>query len=266
MTRCTSNSAGTWRDQFQESQELLVAVPGPAGENLAGRGVQRGEQRRRAGACNRGSSWRRDPASSAATVGTAPGPGTGTSRPRTTPPRTAAGPGTTRPSTSLASNRGSLDNLNVSTRHGRNPRALHRRATVSLPTPWRAAMARVDQCVAPSAGRPPNVSATIASTTPAGISGLRPRPGRTRPTAGHRPRRTEPATPAPCGLHPHRTSDRPVRHPVRGHHQRRRLTHLPKRQRIRPRHHLQLLTLLNRHLQRGRNHHRHTPTLTHPTI
>ena len=30
---------------------------------------------------------------------------------------------------------------------------------------------------------PPNVSATIASTTSAGISGLRPRPGRTRPTA-----------------------------------------------------------------------------------
>ena len=83
---------------------------------------------------------------------------------------------------SLASKSGSLDSLKVAARHGRNSRALQMRATVSLPTPWRAAIDRVDHATEPSAGTLCSVSATIASTTASDISGLRPRPGATTPT------------------------------------------------------------------------------------
>lgn len=56
------------------------------------------------------------------------------------------------------------------------------RATVSLPTPCRAASDRVDHAAEPSSGTLCSVSSTIASTTDAGIWGLRPRPGATTPT------------------------------------------------------------------------------------
>ena len=81
-------------------------------------------------------------------------------------------------STSFSSNRGSFDSLNVSTRCGCSPRARQTRCTVSRLTPTRAAIVRVDQCVAPG-GVSCTVTRTISSTVSAGIDGLRPRPSRT---------------------------------------------------------------------------------------
>ena len=53
---------------------------------------------------------------------------------------------------------------------------------MSLPTPWRAAIDRVDQHTDPSSGTAATVSPTIAATVAAAIWGLRPRPGATWPT------------------------------------------------------------------------------------
>ena len=231
---------------------------GPAlGENLAGRGVQRGEQRRGAVALvvvGRGS------ASAAATAGCARGPGTGTSRPRTAPPRAAAGPGTAR-------------------RHRRVwPRSARRWTTWRSPPATGAAPARPPQTrhrvLADTVTRrhgprrpvrrttlaaPPNVSATIVSTTSAPISGFAPRPARARPTPATPCTAKRAATPAPCRPSPPPHEPRP---------------RSPPRPRPSPTPTLgahtdaatnptaplpQLLTLLNRHLQRGRNHRRHTP-------
>ena len=50
------------------------------------------------------------------------------------------------------------------------------------PTPWRAAIDRVDQHTDPSSGTAATVSPTIAATVAAAIWGLRPRPGATWPT------------------------------------------------------------------------------------
>ena len=86
-------------------------------------------------------------------------------------------------STSFSSKWGSFDSLNVSTRHGRRFLARQIRATVSLPTPWRSPIVRVDQHVDSSSGVECSVSSTIASTVSWGISGLRPRPGPMAPTA-----------------------------------------------------------------------------------
>ena len=134
-------------------------------------------------------------------------------------------------SVSLASKSGSLESLNASTRHGSRLRAPQMRATVSLPTPWRAAIDLVDQCVEPSAGRRRSVSSTIASTVSGAIWRLRPRPGATTPTpAGpsranrRRHARTvsestewsravplkAPPRPHRVGLHPRRPGDRLV--------------------------------------------------------
>ena len=83
-----------------------------------------------------------------------------------------------------------LDNLNTSARQGRRPLARQIRATVSLPTPWRAAMTvrvdRVDQHTDPSSGTAATVSPTIAATVAAAIWGLDDPdlapPGQHRPT------------------------------------------------------------------------------------
>ena len=53
-----------------------------------------------------------------------------------------------------------MDNLNVSTRCGCSPRARQTRCTVSRLTPTRAAIVRVDQCVAPG-----GVSCTVTGVT-----------------------------------------------------------------------------------------------------
>jgi hypothetical protein len=54
---------------------------------------------------------------------------------------------------------------------------------VSLPTPWRWAIVRVDHAVDPSSGTVCRVSSTIASITSWAICGLRPRPAAIDPTA-----------------------------------------------------------------------------------
>jgi hypothetical protein len=60
---------------------------------------------------------------------------------------------------------------------------------VALPTPWRAAIARVDHCVEPSSGTELRVSATMASTISVSTRRLRPRPDAIVPTAATRPAR-----------------------------------------------------------------------------
>src|SRR5512142_619884 len=144
-------------------------------------------------------------------------------------------------STSFSSNRGSFDSLNVSTRCGCSPRARQTRCTVSRLTPTRAAIVRVDQCVAPG-GASCNVTRTISFTVSAGIEGLRPRASPSSanraPPPAHRHRR-----------HRHRRSDRHIRQPVRRHQQRLRPPHLAIRRRRRPRQHLQRLPLTRRDRQ-----------------
>ena len=83
-------------------------------------------------------------------------------------------------STSFSVNRGSLLTLNVSTRWGCNPSSFQILRTVSLLTPARSAIVRVDQCVAP-AGLVLVVNSTISATCSAVIAALRPRPGLTLP-------------------------------------------------------------------------------------
>ena len=83
-------------------------------------------------------------------------------------------------STSLSSNRLSLDSSKVSTRCGCSPRAFQIRCTVALLTPCAFAIDRQLQCVSPG-GLSCKVACTIASTCSAEIDGLRPRPSRTRP-------------------------------------------------------------------------------------
>src|SRR5512142_2409388 len=148
-------------------------------------------------------------------------------------------------STSFSSNRGSFDSLNVSARCGCSPRARQTRCTVSRLTPTRAAIVRVDQCVAPG-GVSCNVTRTISSTVSAGIDGLRPRPSRT--CALGQPLLGEPRPPRPHGArrHPHRGGDLHIRQAVRRHQQRLRPSHLPKRRCARPRQHLQRLPLTGR--------------------
>ncbi len=53
-------------------------------------------------------------------------------------------------SVTLATNSGSVENLNVSTRHGATPYSRHALATVALLTPSRRASSREDQCVTPN--------------------------------------------------------------------------------------------------------------------
>src|ERR1700739_3150021 len=83
-------------------------------------------------------------------------------------------------STSLSSNVGSLDTLNVSTRCGLRPNSCHTRCTVLFDTPATPAIVLVLQCVSPC-GRYSSVSVTILSSVASGIEGLRPRPSRTCP-------------------------------------------------------------------------------------
>ena len=256
-------------DQFQESQELLVAVPGPAvGENLAGRGVQRGEQRRRAVAL--------------VIVGHRGG-ATARQRQRRLGPLQGLTLGLLVHAQHHRGLRGiqvqpdDIDELGLEVRIVGQLERLHP-PRAQLPRPPQTRHRVLADTVARRHGPRRPMRRTTRRAPPqrvrhdrlddlSGNLRLAP-PPRTHPTHRRDTVGGEPNPPRPhrVGLHPHRTSDRPVRHPVGGHHQRRRLTHLPIRQRIRPRHHLQLPTMLNRHLQRGRNHHRHTPTLTHPTI
>ncbi len=66
-------------------------------------------------------------------------------------------------SRTLASSSGSVENLNVSTRHGCNPHSRHTWATLTLLTPSSFASRREDQCVTPSrAGGASNVRSTIS--------------------------------------------------------------------------------------------------------
>src|SRR5262249_9721032 len=53
-------------------------------------------------------------------------------------------------SVTFATSCGSVENLNVSDRHGATPYAFQARATVLFTTPRRAARSREDQCVTPS--------------------------------------------------------------------------------------------------------------------
>src|SRR6478735_3946981 len=87
------------------------------------------------------------------------------------------------PTTSInfSSKRGSVDNLNVSTRCGFNPRADQIRCTVAGDTPTRSAIVRHDQCVCPT-GTEFLVNSTISSTCAVVINGLRPRPDATFPS------------------------------------------------------------------------------------
>src|SRR5271168_2257238 len=78
-------------------------------------------------------------------------------------------------STSLSSNFGSLDTLNVSIRCGCNPRSDQMRCTVAGLTPTRLAIVRHDQCVCPG-GVVVLVNLTIWATVSSVIDGLRPRP------------------------------------------------------------------------------------------
>src|SRR6187402_943266 len=78
-------------------------------------------------------------------------------------------------STSLSSNFGSLDTLNVSTRWGCRPRSDQIRCTVAGLTPTRLAIVRHDQWVAPG-GVVVVVNLTISATVSSLIEGLRPRP------------------------------------------------------------------------------------------
>ncbi len=79
------------------------------------------------------------------------------------------------------------------------------------------------------------------------------------------PLRTVSAKPARCRPSPHPAGCRFVRCPISRQQRCPRLANPPKRQRFRPRHPFQRSTLLNRHLQRGPNKNRQTPTLTRPT-
>src|SRR5512134_458496 len=164
-------------------------------------------------------------------------------------------------STSFSSNRGSFDSLNVSTRCGCSPRARQTRCTVSRLTPTRAAIVRVDQCVAPG-GVSCTVTRTISSTVSAGIDGLRPRPSRTSakrasPSSANRDR------PDGDRRHAHRGRDLHIRQAVRRHQQRLRPSHLPKRRCARPRQHLQRLPLTGRyrHSLGGSTHARSLPPM-----
>jgi hypothetical protein len=66
----------------------------------------------------------------------------------------------------LASSSGSVENLNVSVRHGLIPYFLHARATVASPTPSWLASSRVDQCVTANvAGGGSSVAARIAASS-----------------------------------------------------------------------------------------------------
>lgn len=79
-------------------------------------------------------------------------------------------------STSLASNCGSLEILNVLTFHGLRLWSAHTLAIVSLPSPNRLASNRVVQCVPPSLGFSWQVTRTISATVPSVSGDLRPRP------------------------------------------------------------------------------------------
>ena len=166
-------------------------------------------------------------------------------------------------SVSLASKSASLDNLNTSARQGRRPLARQIRATVSLPTPWRAANDRVDQHTDPSSGTAATVSPTIAATVAAAIWGLRPPTWRHLANTG-RPRLQEPVPPTP-----HRVlvrtqlpRHRPHRLPAGQRQQRTRRPHPPIRLNSRPSQPLQRRPILHRQLQ----HLNHAPTLAAPTI
>ena len=78
-------------------------------------------------------------------------------------------------SISFSSNLGSVDNLNVFTRCGFNPRAAQIRCTVAGDTPTFFAIVRTDQCVSPS-GLEFLVKSTISSIFSFDSTGLRPRP------------------------------------------------------------------------------------------
>src|SRR5215204_2379477 len=76
-------------------------------------------------------------------------------------------------SRTLASSSGSVENLNVSTRHGARPHLFHTAPTAKLLIPNSAASSRVDQCVTPSrSGGGSSVAATTAAS-----SIIRGRPG-----------------------------------------------------------------------------------------
>src|SRR5512146_1052701 len=158
-------------------------------------------------------------------------------------------------STSFSSNRGSVDSLNVSTRCGCSPRARHTRCTVTRLTPTRAAIVRVDQCVAPG-GVSCTVTRTISSTVSRGDRRL------ATPALAHL---GEPRPPRPHGdrRHAHRGRDLHIRQAVRRHQQRLRPSHLPKRRRARPRQHLQRfpLTRRDRHSLGGSTHARSLPPM-----
>ena len=166
---CSSRARVGLRDLLEEPQELLVPVPGVAGVgDLAGGDLQRGEQR--GGAVPDVVVGAPSPAGRAAAAASArsgPAPGSGTSRPRTAPRPCPAGSGTG-PTTSrtLASSCGSVENLNVSARHGCSPHSRHTPATLTLEMPSSAASSRDDQCVTPSrSGGGSSVASTIATSS-----------------------------------------------------------------------------------------------------
>ena len=67
-------------------------------------------------------------------------------------------------SVTFATSSGSVENLNVSRRHGWTPYSRQARAIGAFPTPRRVASSRLDQCVTPSFfGGGLNVAAMIAS-------------------------------------------------------------------------------------------------------
>ena len=125
-------------DLLEEAQELVVAVPRVAGVgDLAGRDLQGGEQG--GGAVPLvvvGGLLGQARAASAGSARSGPAPGSGTSRRRTARSPSPAGPGTGRRRRGpWPPARGSVENLNVSRRHGCTPQSRQIRATVALRDP-----------------------------------------------------------------------------------------------------------------------------------
>ncbi len=173
-------------DLLEEPQELLVAVPGVAGVGRPSRWPPRA---RRTGWWCRGGRSRgsASPASRAAAAGSArsgPAPGPGTSRRRRPPPPAPAGSGTGRRRRgSWLPARGSVENLNVSIRHGCRPHLRHDRGDGDVADAQLLASSRLDQCVTPSrAGGGSKVPSTIATSST----------GRVDPTSAGRPARRSP--------------------------------------------------------------------------
>src|SRR5512146_2025620 len=105
-------------------------------------------------------------------------------------------------STSFSSNRGSVDNLNVSTRCGCSPRARQTRCTVSRLTPPPAPPSPAWTSASPPAGPRATSPARSRSPSPPESMAYAPGPHAPRRTGPAPPRRTEPATRAPSPASP----------------------------------------------------------------